>query len=326
MTDVANHIGVSRATVSYAFTSPGRLSPDMLSRVRAAVDELGYVRNTVARQLRVGRSQAIAFIVSNASNPHYGELALGAGDEAARTGHVVLIADSHENLDREREFIAFFAEQRVAGIMIAPIGEVPPELLDLQERGTPFVLVGVPPSPQAYPSISGDNVVGGYLATRHLIDQGRRRLLVVGGTHLNVDSRREGARRALAELGGEGAIEFIEVERQTAALGEDVARRLLARGRDLPDGIFAGNDLLALGMLNVLIKAGVAVPEQVSLVGYDDIEFAGFAIVPLTTIRHPSDIVGASGVRMILGEEEHSHGVEPRFAPKLVIRGTSLPG
>jgi len=321
--DVAQHIGVSKATVSYALTRPDRLSADMLGRVTAAIEELGYVRNSVARQLRVGRSQAVAFIVSNAANPLYSELALGAEAEASKTGHVVLIADSHEDPRREREYISFFESQQVSGIMIAPVEDVPQELIDVGQRGTPFVLIGSPPTPQAYPSISGDNVLGGELATRHLLDQNRRRLIFVGGTHLNVDSRRAGARRAL-EGRRDVSLEFISVERQTAGVGEEVARDLLSRG-ELPDGIFAGNDLLALGILNVLITAGIAVPGQVSLVGYDDIEFAGFSIVPLTTIRHPSTVVGASAIRMILGQEEELHEVDPRFAPHLVVRGTSLP-
>lgn len=327
ISDVAQHAGVSRATVSYALTQPERLSSAMLVRVTAAIDELGYVRNNVARQLRVGRSQALGFIVSNAANPFFTELALGAEEEAARRGYYILVANAHEELERERDYVAFFESQQVSGVLIAPIGEVPGELLDLRERGTPFVLVGVPPTPQDYPSISGDNVIGGYLAASHLIDQGRRNLLFAGGSHHNVDSRREGARKAMAEAGGNVHMEFVDVEHQTAGAGERVARDLLARGPGgLPDGIFAGNDLIALGILHVLINGGVRVPEDISLIGYDDIEFAEFAIVPLSSIRHPSRIVGASAVRLLLGDNgDELQGIDPRFAPELVIRGSSLP-
>ncbi|MFC5827277.1 substrate-binding domain-containing protein [Nonomuraea insulae] len=114
------------------------------------------------------------------------------------------------------------------------------------------------------------------------------------------------------------------MEVQTAKVGEAVARTLAGRSApSLPDGILAGNDLLALGLLHGLITAGVRVPEDLSLVGYDDIEFADFAIVPLTTIRHPSATLGASAVRILLGLEEEKD-TEGRFDPELVVRATSL--
>ncbi|WP_346118277.1 substrate-binding domain-containing protein [Nonomuraea roseola] len=158
-----------------------------------------------------------------------------------------------------------------------------------------------------------------------MLAQGRRRLLFVGGTHPHIDLRLAGARRAVAESMAPASLEVVRVQVQTAKVGETVARTLLERPRSgLPDGILAGNDLLALGLLHGLIVAGVRVPEDLSLVGYDDIEFADFAIVPLTSIRHPSAALGASAVRILLGieGEEDTRG---RFDPQLVVRATSLP-
>jgi len=235
-----------------------------------------------------------------------------------------VVANSDESRERERAYLNFLESQQVSGVVAAPVGEVPAELLELRRRGTPFVLVGVAAGPHDFPAISGDNERGGYLAVSHLLAQGRRRLIFAGGTHPHVDLRLAGARRAVAESTEPATLEVIRVRVQTAKAGEEVSRTLLERPRSgFPDGIVAGNDLLALGLLHGLIVAGVRVPQELSLVGYDDIEFADFAIVPLTSIRHPSAALGASAVRILLGieDEEDTKG---RFEPELVVRATSL--
>ncbi|MBB6348029.1 LacI family DNA-binding transcriptional regulator [Nonomuraea muscovyensis] len=323
--DVAARAGVSRATVSYTFTQPDRVSAELRRRVLEAADELGYVGNDAARRLRVGHSRALGLLVSSMANPVYAEIAAGAEAEAAAHGRFILVVNSDEKPERERAYINFFESQQVSGILAVPVGDVPPELLGLRRRGTPFVLVGVAAGPHSYPAISGDNERGGHLAAAHLLAQGRRRLLFVGGAHPHVDLRLAGARRAVAESVTPATLEVVRVRVQTAKVGEAVSRTLLERpDSQFPDGIVAGNDLLALGLLHGLIVAGVRVPQDLSLVGYDDIEFADFAIVPLTTIRHPSAALGASAVRILLGIEDEPD-TRGRFEPELVIRSTSLP-
>jgi LacI family transcriptional regulator len=324
--DVAARAGVSRATVSYTFTQPDRVSPELRQRVLAAADELGYVGNDAARRLRVGHSLALGLLVSSTANPVYAEIAAGAEAEAAAHGRFILVANSDESRERERAYLKFFESQQVSGILAVPVAGVPAELIELRKRGTPFVLVGIAEGPHDYPAISGDNERGGHLAASHLLAQGRRRLLFAGGPHPHVDLRLAGAERAVAESATPATLEVIRVRVQTAKAGEAVAGELAGRSKPaLPDGIVAGNDLLALGLLHGLITAGIRVPEDLSLVGYDDIEFADFAIVPLTTIRHPSAALGASAVRILLGLEKEQDA-QGRFDPELVIRATSLPG
>ena len=299
----------------------------MLKRVKVAINELGYVGNSAARQLRVGQSSVLGLIVSNATNPVFAELAAGANEEAARLGKFVLLANSGEDPKSERDFIRFFESQQVGGILIVPIGEVPDELLALRSRGTPFVLIGAPSKTDGYPWISGDDEQGGFIAAQHLLAQGRRRIAFVGGSHHHVAARYAGARRAIEKHGRQATLEFISVPQQSAKVGEKVGKSLLAKDNAaFPDGIFAGNDLLALGILHTLIGAGVKVPEDVSLIGYDDIEFADFSIVPLTTIRHPSFRLGAAAVRLLTetGVNSFDQQAVPRFAPELIIRRTSL--
>ncbi|MRG59960.1 LacI family DNA-binding transcriptional regulator [Agromyces sp. CFH 90414] len=323
--DVAARAGVSRATASYTFTQPSRVSDELRTRVLAAADELGYVGNDAARRLRMGHSLAFGLLISNTANPVYAEVAAGAEREAAANGRFIIVVNSDDDPQRERAYLNFFESQQVSGIIAAPVGGVPPELLALRDQGTPFVLVGLAEGSHDFPAISGDNEQGGYLAMQHLLDQGRRRPLFVGGPHPHVDARLAGARRALRESAADAPLEVIRTSAQNARIGEEVAERLAERSpSERPDAIFAGNDLLALGLLHGLIGAGATVPDDLSLVGYDDIEFADFAIVPLTTIRHPSAALGAAAVRLLLGLEEESN-LEGRFAPEIVVRATSLP-
>lgn len=320
--DVAKHAGVSRATVSYALTQPSRLSDEMLARVQASIAELGYVRNDAARRLRVGRSQALGLVVANSRNPVFAELASGAEEEAARHGMFILLANADDNAERERQYVRFFESQQVNGVLIAPVGSVPEELVELRQKGTPFVVLGKPQAEMVYPSISGDGRRGGRLATEHLIAQGRRRLLFVGGPHPQVADRRDGARDAVASAPHPVQLETISVPLQTVRDGEEIGEQLLQRGQ-LPDGIFAGNDLLALGLMHKLIAAGVRIPEHVSLVGYDDIEFAEYAIVPLTSIRHASNKMGAAAVRQVLNLDAAGDSAAELYAPQLMVRATS---
>ncbi|WP_350348867.1 LacI family DNA-binding transcriptional regulator [Agromyces sp. G08B096] len=323
--DVAARAGVSRATASYAFTQPSRVSAPLRARVLAAADELGYVGNDAARRLRMGHSLAFGLLISNTANPVYAEVAAGAEREAAANGRFIIVVNSDDDAERERAYVNFFESQQVSGIIAAPVGDVPAELLELRDRGTPFVLVGLAQGDHDFPAISGDNELGGYLAMRHLLDQGRSRILFVGGPHPHVDARLAGARRALAESGADASLEVQRTPAQNARIGEEVAEALLGRSAaDRPDGVFAGNDLLALGLLHGLLAAGVDVPGDLSLIGYDDIEFADFAIVPLTSIRHPSAALGAAAVRLLLGLETEAD-LSGAFAPELVVRDTSLP-
>lgn len=325
--DVARLARVSRATVSYVLSRPKRVAPATRARVLQAIEQLGFVANAAARQLGEGRSRALGMLVSNLANPFFEEVARGADDEARKHDHVLLLVNSRDDADREREHIRFFDSYKVNGVLAAPVADVPPELLDLAARGTPFVSIGQSPPESHYPAISGDNTTGGRLAIEHLIAQGRQRLLFIGGPHPHVALRAEGARQAARAASGVRLRE-LRVDRQTAGTGRAIGRQLLgAPAGELPDGIFAGNDLLALGILHELLSHGVRIPHDVSLVGYDDIEFARIAIVPLTSVRHPSHAMGQDAVAVLLGHEKppaSSQEWNSRFAPELIIRETTL--
>lgn len=329
--DVAARAGVSVGTVSNVLNDPSRVAEATVARVRAAIDELGYVRNDAARQLRAGRSTSVGLVVLDVRNPFFTDVARGAEDEAARAGLSVILGNSDENADREAAYLHLFEEQRVHGILISPYGDIDDRLRALRERGVPVVLVDRDARDGAVSSVSVDDVAGGRLALDHLLALGRRRIAFVGGPIeiRQVADRLAGARSAVAAT-PDATLETIETTALTVLEGRRVGSEILARadGRARPDAIFAANDLVAVGLLQALVMSGAArVPDDIALVGVDDIDFAAAAVVPLSSIRQPRHEIGATALR-ILREEAADPELPPRrivFQPELVIRDSSRP-
>lgn len=323
--DVAARASVSVGTVSNVLNRPDKVAPATVERVLAAIQELGFVRNDAARQLRAGRSRSIGLVVLDVRNPFFTDIARGAEDRAARDGMTVLLGNSDENAEREGSYLDLFEEQRVHGVLISPLADDLPRLERLRSRGTPVVLVDRQVGDRSFSSVAVDDVVGGELAVRHLLDTGRRRIAFVGGPHSirQVADRLEGARRAVAGTGA--SLEVIETSALTVLQGRAAGDAVHARPpAERPDAIFAANDLLAMGVLQALMMLGdVRVPDDVALIGYDDIDFASAAVVPLSSIRQPASLIGHTAVDLLLDEAGRGPGFEPRqvvFQPELVVR------
>ena len=328
--DVATHASVAVGTVSNVLNYPDRVSQRTKDRVLRAIDELGFIRNDAARQLRAGQSRTIGLIVLDVGNPFFTSVVRAAEDAAALHGSAVLLGDSGHNAGREANYIDLFQEQRVQGLLISPVGDVTERLDQLRERGIPTVLVDRLADENHYSSVSVDDDAGGYLAARHLLDTGRRRLAFVGGpaSIRQVADRLQGARRAVKEE-QDATLEILDSEGQTVLAGRSVGNMLVERHRaELPDGIFCANDLLALGVMQSLTMTHtLRIPEDIALIGYDDIDFAVSAVVPLSSIRQPTEAIGRTAIELLAEEVEAS---TPRhravvFTPELVVRHSTGP-
>jgi LacI family transcriptional regulator len=325
--DVAARAGVSVGTVSNVLNSPTKVAADTAERVHRAIVDLGFVRNDAARQLRAGTSRCIGFVVLDVGNPFFTDLARAAEDRAAESGLALLIANSGEQREREAAGLDLFEEQRVRGVLISPVEEVTERLGRLRSRGTPSVLVDRMASTPGFSSVSVDDVYGGRTAAQHLLDGGRRRILFVGGPLdlEQVRARLQGAREAVAATKG-ATLDVLPVGALTVRHGVDAGREILAMAEP-PDAVFAANDLVALGVLQAVgLLGGLRVPQDVALVGYDDIEFAASAGVPITSMRQPREQMGAIAVDLLLaeigGDTERSRIV---LRPELVVRESSAP-
>ncbi|WP_380170989.1 LacI family DNA-binding transcriptional regulator [Kineococcus sp. DHX-1] len=302
--EVAARAGVSIGTVSNVLNRPETVTETNRLRVQEAIEELGYVRNESARQLRMGRSRFLALVVLDIANPFFTELARGAELTAEAGGHTLLLCSSAEDLARERRHLEVLRQQRVAGIVLSPVDTSEERLAELRRLDVPLVLLDRSDPDGPTPSVSVDDVEGGRLAVAHLLAAGHRHIAVVGGPRgfLQVDHRMQGARRAVADAGlpPETLVE-VEVPAMHLENGRAIGATLDSWGRpDRPTAVFCLNDLLALGVLQEVVQRGLKVPDDLALVGYDDIDFAAAATVPLTSVRQPTDLLGRSAVELLL--------------------------
>ncbi|OIH94455.1 LacI family DNA-binding transcriptional regulator [Curtobacterium sp. MCBA15_001] len=327
--EVAALAGVSLGTVSNVLNRPEKVAPATVERVQQAIAELGFVRNDSARQLRAGRSSTVGLIVLDGGNPFFTDVARGAEDAAMSKGLAVLIGNSDESTERERTYIDLFEERRVAGLLVSPAGDDLARLARLRDQGTAVVLVDRRADDEHFASVSVDDVAGGRIAVEHLLAIGRRRIAYVGGPFgiRQVVDRHAGALAAVTAAGAS-----LEVLRTTSLsvlegrrIGEALQRRPAA---ERPDAVFAANDLIAVGLEQAFIMRGsVAVPEEIAIVGYDDIAFAEAAVVPLTSVRQPAQDLGRQAIELLVRQVDGGSDLEldhVEFTPELVVRQSTV--
>ena len=329
--DVAALAGVSLGTVSNVLNRPDRVAPATRDRVMQAIRELGFIRNEAARQLRAGRSRTIGLVVLDVRNPFFTDLAKGVETTAGKSGLAVILCNSNDDGDREQHYLSVLQEQRAFGILITPVGDDTEAIEAIRRKGTPVVLVDRG-SNRRQCSVSVNDRVGGELAVAHLIEQGHTRIGFVGGpmSIKQVSERLAGARAAIEAAGlRDDALVVIETPRLDVASGRATGDEIAALpARRRPTAVFCANDLLALGLLQDTTRRKMSVPGDLAIVGYDDIEFAAAAAVPLTSVRQPRAQLGQAAMELLLEEatelETHQHR-QIVFEPELVVRESTRP-
>jgi LacI family transcriptional regulator len=328
--EVAAHAGVSVGTVSNVLNRPDIVARPTRDRVQAAIKTLGFVRNESARQLRAGRSRTIGLVVLDVANPFFTDVARGVEDEASMSGLSVILCNTDEQLPKETRYLELLEEHRVQGILITPVAGADERLARLQQRGTPVILVDSRSPSGSQCSVAVDDVLGGDVAVSHLLDGGHERIAFVGGpvSLRQVADRLEGATRALQRAGA-AADDLMMIE--TAGLNVSAGQRAGAAiaelpARQRPTAAFCANDLVALGLLQEMTRLRIRVPDEVAIVGYDDIEFAAAAAVPLSSVRQPRHQLGRTAAQLLLeealGADGHQHR-EVVFQPELEVRRSS---
>jgi LacI family transcriptional regulator, galactose operon repressor len=328
--DVAAAAGVSLGTVSNVLNRPHLVSPATRAKVEQAMDTLGFVRNESARQLRSGSSRILAYLMLDAGNPFFTDVATGVEEAAEAAGLSVFLCTSNQSAEREASYLDLLEQQRVTGVLITPVDQDGPRLSRLPARGTPLVLVDRVATDAAHCSVAVDDVLGGDLAATHAIELGHTRIAFVGGppTIGQVRDRLTGARRAVERAGlPADALVEIRTGALTVAEGRGAGQRLAGLPAERrPTAAFCANDLLALGLLQQCVSLGLRVPADLAIVGYDDIEFAAAAAVPLTSVRQPRQLLGRTAAELLLDESanpDHEHK-QVMFTPELVVRTSTL--
>ena len=327
--DVAALAGVSLGTVSNVLNRPDRVSARTRERVERAMADLGFVRNESARQLRAGHSSTVAYVMLDATNPFFTDVAQGIELAAEKANVSLFICNSNNSGTREESHLGHLMQQRVQGILLTPV-DPEAETIDLvAERGVPLVIVDRTRNDTRFCSVAVDDVLGGRLALEHLVDLGHRRVAYIAGPDSlgQVRDRLAGAREAWAAAGlpAEDLV-VLPTASLTVAAGRGAGERLAGMpARTRPTAAFCGNDLVALGLLQQVIGSGRSVPGDLAIVGYDDIEFAAAAAVPLTSVSQPRQELGRTAAELLLAEADpdHTHR-QVLFRPELVARGSTL--
>jgi LacI family transcriptional regulator len=334
--DVASRAGVSSATVSRVLAGNYPVKAATRLRVLRAVRDLNYVANTHARALAGVKTETVAFFLNDVRGAAFAVAAYGVEQEAASRGKLCLLGCTHEDPERELAFVQLMREQQAAAVILIG-GIVDDERYrarmvetahSLRAVGCQLVLCGRPSLGDDVPAIvvEYDNEAGAYAATSHLLSQGHRRILYLSGQagHTTSAGRLSGYRRALGDFGvaiDPGLVEHGAFSRES---GYALARRRLTHTRDFT-AVMAATDAMAAGVLEALYEAGLRVPDDISLVGYDDIELARDLRPQLTTVRVPYEELGRTAVRLALDGAGAPEGRAVRRADlgtHVVVRGS----
>jgi LacI family transcriptional regulator len=330
--DVARIAGVHPSTVSRALDPAQRslVQEDTLIRIREVADEIGYRMDGVARSLRRRETKTVAVVVTDLGNPVFAPVLRGIAGRLEDAGYIALITETRDDHERLRFAIDKLHERRVDAFVIAAARRGDADLLkSLVTGGMPVVLVVRSLSGTGIPSVTAEDVSGGELAAAHLADLGHRRVAQLTG-HQDVRpffDRSVGFRRA-AEERGLSVVDFdAEASDPNPAAGAELTELLLSAGGEIPTAIFAHNDAMAIGALDVLKARGLDCPADVSVLGFNDAPFSDHVNPSLTTIGFPGERIGIAAAELALSViEEPDHVVGSiAFPPVLVQRESTAP-
>lgn len=323
MREVAQLANVSVQTVSCVVNGTGSISEETRERVLQAIAQLNYRRDPIARSMRTGRTQLIGLLVLDITNPVLSLIASAVEAEAYARGYSVLLYNVSLDKRREHAYLEAVAERLVDGLVIVNAVDRDKTFAEIQRSHIPTVLVDCLATP-LIPSVSVDNRQGAYLAVRHLIELGHRRIAHLSGAPaLEVARHRiEGYRRALADHGLDYVQIVNPVNNRWDYRSGYLATQSLLQSAPPPTALFAASDQMAIGAYRALAEAGVRVPDDVSVVGFDDIEAASYITPPLTTVRQPFEEIGQRALSLLfeLLSDQQPVTTQIVLPPELVLR------
>ena len=321
--EVAESAGVSHATVSHVINNTRLVSQETRQRVLAAMDALNYRPNALARSLRQGKTNTLGLVLPDSANPFFAEISRSIEDEAFQKGYSVFLCNTELDTERELFYVDVLSKKQVDGIIFVAAGDQADSLDFLMRRKMPVVMIDRDVPNVAVDAVLTDNKLGGYLATRHLLELGHTRIACIAGPSSITPSAERiiGYRRALEEAGIAYDERLILRGDYHAQSGMEITHSIL-RMDPRPTAIFALNDLMALGALRAAAEGGCAVPGDLAVVGYDDLDIARFTNPPLTTIAQPKKEVGARAVSMLVDRISRKGDPPGRLVlpPELIIR------
>jgi LacI family transcriptional regulator len=329
LNDVARRAGVSTMTVSRVINESGYISQEARARVNEAIAELGYMPNALARQLRSRRTKTVALVVTDIRNPFFTTIASGVEDTARSRGYAVMFCNTYESEVEEAEYVRVLIERRVDGVLLVPACGAGASVRLLQEHGMPTVLLDRHIRDAEADEVRADSRSGAYAAVHHLTDLGHRRIAVLAGPEgvSTSTDRVDGYRQALLEACPNGECGQILFGEFNEASGYSMTRQIL-EADPRPTAIFAANNFIAFGAMRALREAGLEIPQDLSMVVFDDLP-PGWVLDPfLTVVSQPAYEIGTRAAELLLGRlaGETPDGPQTVILPsELVVRRSTAP-
>lgn len=315
--DIAKAVGVSYSTVSRALNHQRGTNPETRDRILKAAAEMGYEPNAIARSLVTNRSNTLAFVLPDLSNPFFTSILQAAEHEADERGYQLLICETRWETKKEKQEIKLLSEKRVDGILLYPTSAPLDE--SYAHTRTPMVVFGYAQTNlrQCCSFVEVNNEEGCRKAVEHMLERGYQRLAYLGGPNHSTSShtRHHGFLQTLKEHGLTADPDLISEGKFDIETGYSQTQKLLAMPQHKrPDGLICGNDMIALGALQALAENDVAVPEEMGVIGFDDVRFASLPQIQLTTIKIPCEDMGLMGTRLLL-DRLHADGDHAKSSP-----------
>lgn len=328
ISDVAKAAGVSTATVSRVLNGNTEVDPVMAARVRSVVENLSYRPSRIARSLRTRRSSVWTLIISDIRNPFFTDMVRGVEDVAFLNGYSLVLCNSDENVVKELDYLQLALAENMSGVMLTPASRSKTDISKLTAHGVPVVTVDRRLKTGGVDSVLVDNTKGAEMAVAHLARAGYRRIGYVSGpTSISTGAERLAGYRTGVRIHklrtGSDLIRYGDFH----AEGGKIAMHQLLELEDEIDAVFVANNLMTLGAMDAIAEAGLTVPTDIAVVGFDDMSWAPLLRPSLTTVAQPTYDVGAETARMLLGRINGFTGSarELMLAPTLRVRASSAP-
>jgi len=326
--EVAESAGVSYATVSHVINNTRVVTPETRARVLAAMSALDYRPNALARSLRQGKTNTIGLVLPDSANPFFAEISRSIEDEAFKKGYSVFLCNTELDTQRELFYVDVLSKKQVDGIIFVAAGDQPDSLDFLLRQNMSVVMIDRDLPNIEVDAVLTDHRLGGFLATRHLIELGHQRIACIAGPSSITPSaeRITGYRQALQEAGLPYDESLVVRGDYHAQSGMEITYSILAM-TPRPTAIFALNDLMALGALRAAAEANYSVPRDLAVVGYDNLELARFTSPPLTTIAQPKKEIGTQAVNLLAARiaQKSRPPVRLVLPPELIVRRSTQP-
>lgn len=304
--DVAARAKVSSATVSHVINGTRKVAPATIQRVQQAMKELDYHPNAVAQSLRTQKTNVIGAVVSDITNPFFATLIRGAEDAAIEAGYSLIVCNSDESLEKEDRYVRLLKRRQIDGLIISPVGDGSHSVVhELPKWKVPFVFVDRRVEDIEADAVLSDNVDGAYKATRHLIERGHRRIGLILGIKgaTTTEERLAGYRKALDEAGIPFTEELVTYGGYRIEGGQRASERFLSLSES-PTALFSTNNLMTIGVLQELFRSQVAIPEQMAVVSFDDLNLGELFQPPLTSITQDPYGIGRTAMGVLLDRSE----------------------